>query len=122
MTRDEWELEQVVQTATTRRYNGKKHFTKEEAIFAIQKARREHLFSPNKNWPDGYNRRLRKYEQFMSYELVRMIQRSDKDPLRLIFELTYKMDDMMTESESRLTWAHCCFVMKATSNIIDMII
>ena len=122
MTRDEWELEQVVETATVRRYDGKKHFTKEEAIFAIRKARREHLFSPDKSWPDAYNRRLRKYEQFMSYELVRMIQRSDKDPLKLIFELTYKMDDMMSESESHLTWAHCCFVMQATSNILDMII
>lgn len=122
MTRDEWELEQVVQTATVRRYNGKKQFTKDEAISAIRAARQKYLFSPTKSWPDAFNRRLRKYEQFMSYELVRMINRSDEDPIKLIIDYTYKMDDMMSTSESSITWAHCCFVMKATGNILDMIL
>ncbi len=122
MTRDEWELEQVVETATVRRYNGHPKLTKDEAIFRIQEARKKYLNSPDKNWPDAYNRRLRLYERFMSYELVRMIKRSDEDPIRLIVNHTYKMDDMMTESESPLTWAHCVFVMKATGNILDLII
>lgn len=122
MTYDEWESKKYVDELT-RRYHEHtgKYPSKDEAIRAIRFGKHAYLIKPRLNW-GKHAFKFRCYERFLCDELVRRIRESsDPDPIRIIYAFKDFMDDMVTLSESNITWEFAAAMRDAAGEILEMI-
>ena len=84
--------------------------TKEEAVSALRRYRREEVYTPSRKllgWKTStyeFNRAV--YERFLVLELIREIKESNRNsPIDVVRDFYYKMDDILCESEQRRTWS-----------------
>lgn len=91
--------------------------TREVAVSWLRRYRRNEVYKPSKKlfgWKMNYEFMRASYERFLVLELIRKIDESNRDPILIVQDLYYKLDDMVCESERSKTWAfastmeNCC--------------
>lgn len=102
--------------------NGKRRMTKEEAIQIIRENRERYLFKPGLSWGERY-RKQRVYARGLSWDLIQIIRKSpDDDPIRIIKEFQFMMEDVMLESnnEERVL-DFCRITIEAVDDILEIL-
>ena len=91
--------------------------TREEAVSWLRRYRRDETYKPCKTlfgWKLNYDFMRASYERYLILELIRRIDDSLKDPIDVVADFYYWMDDMVCNSEEKRTWAfastmeNCC--------------
>jgi len=91
--------------------------TREEVISWLRRYRRDETYKPSKRlfgWKLNYDFMRASYERFLVLELIRRINDSLKEPMDVIIDFYYRMDDIVCESEQSRTWTfastmeNCC--------------
>lgn len=91
--------------------------TREKAVLLLRRYRRDEVYKPSKKllgWRMNYQFMRASYERFLVLELIRRINTSTKDPIKIVQDLYYEMDDIVCESDRSKTWAfastmeNCC--------------
>lgn len=101
--------------------NGKRRMTKEEAIQIIRENRERYLFKPGLSWGERH-RKQRVYARGLSWDLIQIIRKSpDDDPIRIIKEFQFMMDDVMRESSSEGVWDYCRITIEAIDDILEIL-
>jgi hypothetical protein len=102
--------------------NGKRRMTKEEAIQIIRENRERYLFKPGLSWGERH-RKQRVYARGLSWDLIQIIRKSpDDDPIRIIKEFQFMMEDVMLESnnEERVL-DFCRITIEAVDDILEIL-
>lgn len=95
--------------------------TKEQAIYKINTNRERYLFKPGRTW-GRRQRDQRIYTRGFSFDIIRMLKESPKeDPVEILIDFQYQMDDLIATSENRRTWEFAGYMYSAASDILDMI-
>lgn len=82
--------------------------TREEAVSLLRRYRRNETYTPSKRlfgWKLNYEFMRTVYERMLILELIRRIKTTDQNPLNVVRDFYYKMDDILCESENPKTWA-----------------
>jgi hypothetical protein len=96
--------------------------TKEEAIQIIRENRERYLFKPGLSWGERH-RKQRVYARGLSWDLIQIIRKSpDDDPIRIIKEFQFMMEDVMLESnnEERVL-DFCRITIEAVDDILEIL-
>lgn len=72
-----------------------------------------HRFS----WRDA-NLRKSVYAHQLALELMQQIRHSDEAPLEVVRRFYYEMDELLCESENRLTWAFASIMENLAADIL----
>lgn len=95
--------------------------TKEHVIEILRKSRELYFFYPSKSWNEYY-RNLRWYTIWLTYELERRIYKSSGNPIDQIKEIRNKLEEIMVESEHRITYSFGSYMVNALENILEILI
>lgn len=96
--------------------------TKEEAISALRRYRREETFPPSRRMLGGgkrcyeFNRAV--YERYLVLELIHRIMDSPLPPIEVVRRFYWAMDDIICESERRRTWAFVSIMENCAHDIV----
>lgn len=82
--------------------------TKDRAIALLGRYRQEETVVPSKRlfgWNGSYEFNYNVYARYLVTDLQKRIRESDDDPIEVVRRVYHTLDDILCESESRITWA-----------------
>jgi|GEM_PF-5348644 len=74
----------------------------DSAVRSVKVYLRQHLFSPQRNWPKYYFDE-RSYSQWAAYEIIERLEHSEKDPYKIIQSFISEMDNFSGVKEGIVT-------------------
>ena len=98
--------------------------TREQAIFWLRQYRRKEVYQPTSNlfgqfWKNSsYEFMKTSYERSLIPELIDRIKHSSKDPIEVVRDFYYWMDDMVCESEEKSIWDFASTMENICSDIL----
>ncbi len=95
--------------------------TRGEAVSLLRRYRRDETYVPSKRlfgWRRNYEFDRAVYERRLVLELIRKIQSSDREPISVVRDFYYKMDDLLCESDNAKTWAFVSTMENCAADIL----
>ncbi len=99
----------------------KSGMTREEAVSLLRRYRRDETYVPSKQlfgWQRNHEFDRAVYERMLVLELIRNIKSTDQEPISIVQDFYYKMDDILCESDCAKTWAFASTMENCAADIL----